>query len=220
MGGSAGARAVPHLRHLRRHAGVRRDESAWPNARGRAPDARGDPGAPSRVRALSRHPDLLRRRTHRLPLRPTDAASSRGGPHVRPLRGPDRASSRRYSRARPGHPPSERRLAMNIDPVLMCQRCGAPRLHVFVERRPHPRLPGSCSTSTASTSATNAGRDASGATSRAKRQPTGAISLTRRSPTLSTSTTCAASGAPTAGKDSSAFWKSVYASPCLPNACA
>ena len=31
---------------------------------------------------------------------------------------------------------------MNIDPVLMCQRCGAPRLHVFVERRPHPRLPG------------------------------------------------------------------------------
>jgi signal transduction histidine kinase len=25
---------------------------------------------------------------------------------------------------------------MNIDPVLMCQRCGTPKLHVFVERRP------------------------------------------------------------------------------------
>jgi hypothetical protein len=31
---------------------------------------------------------------------------------------------------------------MNIDPVLMCGRCGAPKLHIFVERRPHPRQPG------------------------------------------------------------------------------
>ena len=28
---------------------------------------------------------------------------------------------------------------MNIDPVLMCETCGAPQVHVFVERRPQPR---------------------------------------------------------------------------------
>ena len=31
---------------------------------------------------------------------------------------------------------------MNIDPVLMCVGCGAPTLHIFVERRPAPRKPG------------------------------------------------------------------------------
>jgi hypothetical protein len=31
---------------------------------------------------------------------------------------------------------------MNIDPVLMCARCRAPKLHLFVERRPAKRMPG------------------------------------------------------------------------------
>src|SRR5690348_6070498 len=31
---------------------------------------------------------------------------------------------------------------MNISPILMCARCGAATLHIFVERRPQPRQPG------------------------------------------------------------------------------
>jgi hypothetical protein len=31
---------------------------------------------------------------------------------------------------------------MNIDPILMCGKCGVPTLHIFVERRPEPRQPG------------------------------------------------------------------------------
>jgi hypothetical protein len=31
---------------------------------------------------------------------------------------------------------------MNIDPVLMCGRCAAPTLHIFLERRPQARRPG------------------------------------------------------------------------------
>lgn len=31
---------------------------------------------------------------------------------------------------------------MNVDPVLMCVRCEAPTLHIFVERRPARRRPG------------------------------------------------------------------------------
>ena len=30
---------------------------------------------------------------------------------------------------------------MNIDPVLLCQKCRAPRLHLFIERRPTLRHP-------------------------------------------------------------------------------
>lgn len=31
---------------------------------------------------------------------------------------------------------------MNIDPILMCAKCGSPTLHIFVERRPARRRPG------------------------------------------------------------------------------
>jgi hypothetical protein len=31
---------------------------------------------------------------------------------------------------------------MNINPILMCGRCDAPKLHIFVERRPAQHLPG------------------------------------------------------------------------------
>ena len=31
---------------------------------------------------------------------------------------------------------------MNLDPVLVCDRCGRATLHIFAERRPHPRVPG------------------------------------------------------------------------------
>ncbi len=31
---------------------------------------------------------------------------------------------------------------MTIDPVLMCARCGAPTLHIFIDRQPHPRRSG------------------------------------------------------------------------------
>src|SRR5690349_1945070 len=31
---------------------------------------------------------------------------------------------------------------MNVAPVLMCRRCGAPRLHIFVKTRPRHRRPG------------------------------------------------------------------------------
>ena len=31
---------------------------------------------------------------------------------------------------------------MNINPILMCARCGAATLHIFVERRPQRRQPG------------------------------------------------------------------------------
>lgn len=31
---------------------------------------------------------------------------------------------------------------MKIDPVLMCERCGRPTLHIFFDRRPLPREPG------------------------------------------------------------------------------
>ena len=31
---------------------------------------------------------------------------------------------------------------MNLDPVLVCDRCGRATLHIFAERRPGPRAPG------------------------------------------------------------------------------
>ena len=31
---------------------------------------------------------------------------------------------------------------MNVVPVLVCDRCKAPTLHIFVERRPQQRVPG------------------------------------------------------------------------------
>jgi hypothetical protein len=31
---------------------------------------------------------------------------------------------------------------MNVAPLLMCRRCGAPRLHIFVETRPRGGQPG------------------------------------------------------------------------------
>jgi hypothetical protein len=31
---------------------------------------------------------------------------------------------------------------VNLDPVLVCERCRAPKLHIFVDRRPQRRVPG------------------------------------------------------------------------------
>ena len=57
------------------------------------------------------------------------------------LRGIGLARSCRSRRSRT-EPSCAPRCAMNIDPILMCGRCDAPKLHIFVERRPAPHLPG------------------------------------------------------------------------------
>src|SRR5205814_10398573 len=79
------------------------------------------------------------RRRHRLPVPTADATAASGGAVLLALRWADLAG-RRSPAPRTG--PPQARWPMNISAFLICDRCDAPTIHVFSERRPQPLVLG------------------------------------------------------------------------------